>query len=109
MFYSSKVAFCFTAGVLLALPAASRADDLPDGPGKVPLQRICAACHTPEIVIGRHESKDRWDAIVSSMVEKGAVGTDEEFNLIVDYLAANFGKPSAAPNNAKQPEEPKKQ
>ncbi len=71
---------------------AAADDILPDGPGKVPLQRICSACHGPEIVVGKRETKDRWDEIVSSMVEKGAVGTDEELSQIVDYLAANFGK-----------------
>jgi hypothetical protein len=89
----ARIAFCFTAAVLIATPNAVLADDLPDGPGKVPLQRICSACHAPEIVVGKRETKERWDEIVSSMVEKGAVGTDEEFNQIVDYLAANFGKP----------------
>ncbi len=65
---------------------------LPDGPGKVTTQRICGGCHAPEIVIGKHLTKEGWEQLVSSMVEKGATGTDDEFNQIIDYLATNFPK-----------------
>lgn len=34
--------------------------------------------------------------IVSNMVEKGANGTDDEFNTIIDYLATHFPKKSDA-------------
>lgn len=66
------------------------ADKLPEGPGKTATQKICSGCHAPEIVTGRHESKDGWTQIVTDMVNKGANGTDDEFNEIIDYLAANF-------------------
>jgi hypothetical protein len=72
--------------------AAPKALQLPDGPGKTTMQRICSGCHAPEIVIGRHETKEAWEQIVSSMVDKGANGTDDEFNTIIDYLAVNFSK-----------------
>ena len=110
MLPSTLTSFCFTGCLLLITPTAARAgdDSLPDGPGKAVLQRVCNACHAPEIVVGRHESRDRWDGIVSTMIEKGAVGTDDEFNQIVEYLAANFGKngneppkPEAAKPDAK--------
>ncbi len=54
------------------------------------MEKICSGCHAPEIVLGRHETEDGWTQIVSDMVNKGANGTDDEFNTIIDYLAKNF-------------------
>jgi competence protein ComEA len=71
---------------------------LPDGPGKATFQRICSGCHPAQIVIGRKLSRDGWEQVVSDMVQKGATGTDDEFDQIIEYLAANF---SNAPSDAK--------
>ena len=70
--------------------AEAGASQLPDGPGKVTVQKICSGCHAPEIVLGRRDTKQGWEQVVSNMVDKGANGTDEEFNTIIDYLAAHF-------------------
>jgi len=81
----SKV-FC----ALVLLGACSRAADLPDGPGKVTVQRVCGTCHAAQIVMGRKASKEGWERIVSDMAEKGATGTDAEFDEVIVYLAKNF-------------------
>jgi hypothetical protein len=64
---------------------------LPEGQGKAALQRICSGCHPPGIVARRHETKERWAQIVTDMVNKGANGSDDEFNDVIEYLAAHFG------------------
>lgn len=85
-------------------PLQAQSKQWPEGAGKVTTQRICGGCHAPEIVMGKHLTKDGWEQLVSSMVEKGATGTDDEFNQIIDYLAANFPKAESngkgAPNEA---------
>lgn len=86
----------FAVATLLAILSAARllaeadAAQLPEGAGKATVQKVCSGCHAPEIVVGRHETKDGWERIVSSMVDKGANGTDDEFNTIIDYLATHF-------------------
>jgi len=94
---TQRVLICgavFLAGNLAV--AETNAPQLPDGPGKATMEKICSGCHAPEIVLGRHETEDGWTQIVSDMVNKGANGTDEEFNTIIDYLAKNFpAKPSS--------------
>ena len=35
-----------------------------------------------------------WDAEVAAMVEKGAVGTEQEIQTTVTYLASHFGRDS---------------
>lgn len=72
------------------MQAQEKSSALPDGQGKETLQKICSGCHAPEIVAGRHETKERWAQIVSDMVNKGANGTDDEFNEIIEYLSKNF-------------------
>lgn len=70
--------------------ARSNASQLPDGPGKETTEKICSGCHAAEIVLGHRDTKQGWTQIVSDMVDKGANGTDAEFNTIIDYLAAHF-------------------
>ena len=76
--------------------AASNSSQLPDGPGKATVQKICGGCHAPEIVLGRRDTREGWEQLVSSMVDKGANGTDDEFNTVIDYLATHFPKGSDA-------------
>jgi len=78
------------SSALILLGACSRGADLPDGPGKVTVQRICGNCHAAQIVMGRKASKEGWERIVADMVEKGATGTDAEFDQVVVYLTKNF-------------------
>ena len=70
--------------------AQDKPGQLPEGAGKTTTQKICSGCHAPEIVLGKHESKERWAQIVTDMVNKGANGTDDEFNAIIEYLATHF-------------------
>lgn len=83
--------FFFIESLAFGGPNAAQ---LPDGPGKATVQKICSGCHAAEIVLGHRDTKDGWETIVSNMVEKGANGTDDEFNTIIDYLAAHFPKKS---------------
>jgi mono/diheme cytochrome c family protein len=80
------VFFSMFAVVATAAPAKQ----LPDGPGKEPLERVCSACHGPEMVMGRGLTKDGWTQVVQDMVQRGAQGSEDDFNQIVDYLAKNF-------------------
>ena len=76
----------------LALSGAASAQSLPQGKGRAEFQRICGKCHGLEMATKLRQSADGWSAIVDDMVSRGAEGTDDELELIVKYLAANFGK-----------------
>jgi competence protein ComEA len=84
------------ACVAISFPALLSAQSLtlPDGPGKATTEKVCGACHGAELVIGRQETREGWAAIVNEMVQRGAVGTDDELYEVVDYLAKNFSKTS---------------
>jgi competence ComEA-like helix-hairpin-helix protein len=67
------------------------APNLPEGKGKAQFTRICGQCHGVAIVIKKTNTADGWAAVVDDMVSRGAQGTDDEFDLVVKYLAARFG------------------
>ena len=68
-----------------------QAQDLPEGKGKDLLQMICADCHGLDVITAQRATKDGWASIVDSMVSRGANGTKEQLDTIIDYLAKNFG------------------
>jgi competence protein ComEA len=65
---------------------------LPDGAGKDEVQAVCGQCHGLETVVNFRLSPDQWQSEVDQMIAKGAKGTDAQFDLIVRYLAAHFGR-----------------
>jgi competence ComEA-like helix-hairpin-helix protein len=81
--------------VLAAGAWAQTETKLPEGEGKKLVQDICSKCHDLDAVVHLHNSKETWNKVVDEMVGRGAEGTDQELETIVDYLAKNFGKDSA--------------
>ena len=50
------------------------------------VQAVCARCHNLQIVMDTPMSYDAWHDTVQTMVDRGASGTDEQFEDIMDYL-----------------------
>jgi competence protein ComEA len=71
---------------------ASLAQDLPDGPGKAEVLKLCRDCHDLDTVTTENRTKDGWKKTVAKMGERGAEGTDEQFDAIIQYLTKNFGR-----------------
>lgn len=96
---------CFVAWLFVAFAtpnfATSNAAGLPDGPGKATVAKVCSGCHPAEIVATHRDTKDGWEVVVRNMVDKGANGTDDEFDTIIDYLATHFPKSSGAKSGDK--------
>lgn len=83
--------------VAVFLPWVRAQERLPAGPGREALKKVCSPCHSAENVIGLAKSREDWGALVGEMAERGAQGTDDEFNDVVDYLTEHF--PKAPPVN----------
>jgi cytochrome c oxidase cbb3-type subunit III len=71
------------------VPLECRAQ-LPDGPGRDVVQKACSTCHPVTMVVGRHLSREEWNAEVAKMVQQGAKMSDAEYTQVVDYLAKMF-------------------
>jgi competence protein ComEA len=63
---------------------------LPDGPGKSEVQAICTQCHELARSIAPRQDKAGWQGTVDKMITLGAKASDQEFQLVVDYLAKNY-------------------
>jgi cytochrome c5 len=93
--------------LVVASPVIAQDNDvkLPDGAGKPIVQRMCTGCHNLKTVTSKHATKEQWSATVQQMVSRGADGTDEEIETVIDYLAKNFpqqgdDKPASAPQSS---------
>ena len=64
--------------------------ELPAGEGKDTLIRVCSKCHSPDNVIANGQAREGWENTITKMAGFGAVGTDDEFTAILDYLVKNF-------------------
>jgi hypothetical protein len=78
-----------------ALPVAGAAElprpQLQTERGHVAVQRICGECHAFEIATRRRHTRKQWEAVIESMITKGARVSDEDFDVIADYLTTQFG------------------
>jgi hypothetical protein len=52
---------------------------------------VCTSCHDLARVRVQALSKEEWAGLIKGMVSEGAAVSDEEMDLIVDYLARHFG------------------
>jgi hypothetical protein len=59
---------------------------------------VCTACHGLEDIVASRHTKADWKKVVEKMISFGAEAKDEEVEVIVNYLAKNFGKTDAASN-----------
>lgn len=76
--------------------AQERRLELKDGPGRALVEANCASCHSLDYVLMNSPFLDRkgWDGSVTKMIKVfGAPISDTDAKIIVDYLAANYGKP----------------
>ena len=71
---------------------ASLVQELPNGPGKAEVLKICLDCHDQDTVTVDNRTKEAWKKTIAKMVDRGAEGTDEQFDAIIAYLAKNFGR-----------------
>jgi competence protein ComEA len=63
---------------------------LPPGPGRDVMIRVCSKCHDPEQVVGQEMDAAGWKDLVDQMASNGANASDDEFAQIVAYLAKSF-------------------
>jgi cytochrome c5 len=62
---------------------------LPDGPGKTILLNNCTLCHNLQRAT-HGNTPEGWADTLSAMLNEGAVLSEEEFAVLLGYLARNF-------------------
>jgi competence protein ComEA len=66
--------------------------ELPDGPAKQKVVKICATCHEMETVVATRRTKLGWQQMTEDMVSRGAEGSEEDLAAVVAYLTEWAGK-----------------
>jgi hypothetical protein len=66
--------------------------ELPEGPGKEAVERLCAGCHDLMFTVSTRETEAEWTRIVNDMRSRGMDGTEEEFLQVISYLTRHMGK-----------------
>jgi DNA uptake protein ComE-like DNA-binding protein len=72
--------------------STARAEDFPDGAGKVIIMRACGTCHGTDQIARQKKTEEEWQATVVRMSGRGAAVSSDEINTVVKYLATNFAK-----------------
>jgi hypothetical protein len=52
--------------------------------------KICSSCHGMQLVTDTPRDYDAWHDTVQKMIDRGARGTPEEFDLVMDFLFQNM-------------------
>ena len=79
-------------------PPADEHLELPAGPGRELTIRVCSKCHLPTVVAYQQLDLLGWKTVVDLMASQGALGTDADFDQIVQYLAKAFPEIDTLPN-----------
>jgi competence protein ComEA len=114
MKHVSHLTLCAPAGILAgilivvtvlqAVPAAEpaqagQAAGLPDTPATPLFVRVCGDCHDVQRVISRRRTRAEWLDTIRQMIEDGAEASEEEFDVVLEFLLSNSG--AVAINTAK--------
>ena len=63
---------------------------LPAGPGKDILLNTCTLCHDLGRVRAHNVSREEWEETLLTMLNEGAMLSDQDFPVLLNYLARNF-------------------
>lgn len=69
--------------------------DLPEGKGEEIVASVCKECHSLERLTSSTRTLQEWKSVVEDMVSNGAALKPEEVEIVVQYLAKNFGPANA--------------
>jgi hypothetical protein len=80
-------------GILLALAAgAAEITDLPDGPNRDLVSKVCQSCHDLKTVIdGAGFSRNDWDGTLDEMTANGMNVSADDREKILEYLSTYLG------------------
>ena len=90
---TAKTLCILAVATSLALALANdEGKNLPGGPGKELVAKVCIDCHTAATFRKMRLNEDEWYDKVGDMVDRGAKADEKQQSEIVAYLVRNFGK-----------------
>ena len=92
----AAILFCTLAATAIAADGTRNLDDLPSGPGRDVLVRSCLNCHDLNVVLARGRTRSEWADVTGLMIDRGAVISEQDLKILLDYLADVAPPPTAA-------------
>jgi mono/diheme cytochrome c family protein len=68
------------------------AQEFPKGDGRDLTMEKCVGCHALDQVAAHRDTADGWDGVITYMVSRGMVATEDELKIIHKYLSTQFPK-----------------
>jgi cytochrome c5 len=85
-------ALCAAAALAITIAMPARAQGaLPAGEGRDLLATACSQCHPLNVIRSMREGAEGWKRHVYNMVTRGAQLNVREADMVIAYLATNFG------------------
>ena len=69
-------------------PATSAADD----PAHELFIQTCNRCHDAARITALRRTKTEWEEVINKMIERGATGSEDDFQTVFGYLRRHYGK-----------------
>ena len=63
-----------------------------EDPGAALMTRMCSDCHEASRVTAMRRTRPDWEDVINKMIEKGATGSEKEFEGVFNYLVRAYGK-----------------
>ena len=63
---------------------------LPEGAGKKIMLEVCTMCHNLHKIRETGGTRDEWEDVLVHMINEGAPLSDDDFPILLNYLARNF-------------------
>jgi competence protein ComEA len=63
-----------------------------DDPSAELFAQLCSRCHDGARITAIRRTKTEWEEVIMKMIERGAQGTEDEFNTVFGYLRRRYGK-----------------
>ncbi len=98
---SSLLTVAAFAWFLSALPAASPihqaapqqpASGADTDPAHELFIQTCNRCHDAARITALRRTKTEWEEVINKMLERGATGSEEDFQTVFGYLRRHYGK-----------------
>jgi competence protein ComEA len=89
-----------TAALLIASShGASAQGQLPEGPGKDAVVRMCGTCHPVERAASVRLTREGWQDTIGKMMTLGAKGSDDDVKAVLEYLSTHYKGEAGKPLN----------
>ena len=91
--------YCLILFTFFAFAVATSAQQLPDGPGRVEMEKMCKQCHELSRSVSLRQDRDGWNQTMTKMAAFGMKSTEKDYALVLSYLTKNFPAEDLPPVN----------